>query len=171
MSLPKKLANLNLIVEGESLLHEIEEVKLPKLAFKTGSYQGAGMPIPINPDEGMLEALFLEWTAQGFLASAIKQLSNRKVDGLQLRFMGAYTAPDTDEVMAVEISCRGKHDEVDNDKAKAGDKSPTKIKTSLSYYKLIINGKTEVEIDGPAMICTIGGVDLMASRRKAIGLM
>lgn len=171
MSLPTVLKQLNLHVEGESLYHQIEEVKLPKLAFKTEEYKGGGMPAPVSVDSDMLEKLDLEWTVHGFYENAIKQLANRKVGGLQLRFMGAYQAADSDDIKSVEISCRGKHDEVDNDKAKAGDKQPTKVKTSLSYYKLMVNGQVLVEIDTLGMICIIDGKDLLADKRKAIGLM
>ncbi|MDO0848640.1 phage major tail tube protein, partial [Xanthomonas campestris] len=43
------------------------------------------------------------------------------------------------------------------------------VKTSASYYKLMINGSTVIEIDLMNMIEIVNGVDLLAPHRRAIG--
>ena len=93
-----------------------------------------------------------------------------KANGALVRYAGAYQRDDTGDVQAVEIVTRGRYSEIDFGNAKVGDKSTTKSKVSLSYYKLTVDGEVLVEIDVLAFICTINGVDLLAAQRKAIGL-
>ncbi|MDF7203360.1 phage major tail tube protein [Escherichia coli] len=70
----------------------------------------------------------------------------------------------------MEIVVRGRHTEIDFGNAKAGSKDPFKVKSSLSYYKLSVNGEDWIEIDHVNFIERVFGVDRLAEQRKAIGL-
>jgi P2 family phage contractile tail tube protein len=59
---------------------------------------------------------------------------------------------------AVEVTIR-RHTELDLGNAKAGDNSQFKVKSSISYYKLAVNGEVWCEIDHLNFIETIFGVD------------
>lgn len=41
---------------------------------------------------------------------------------------------------------------------------------SLSYYRLVCNGETLIEIDIPNFVEIVGGVDRLAQQRRDIGL-
>lgn len=169
MALPSLLKNFNLYNDGNSLMGVADEVALPKLSRKMEEYQGAGMPMPVELDMGN-EKIELDWTCNGFVFDAVKQYGTPKVGGVLLRFAGAYQREDTGDVQAVEIVVRGRHKEIDHDKAKVGDKSQTKVKTVCSYYKLTVARQVVMEIDALAMIFTVDGKDMMDKQRKAIGL-
>ena len=54
--------------------------------------------------------------------------------------------------------------------AEPGADTEHSISTTCSYYKLIVNGTTEIEIDLLNMVEIVGGVDRLAEQRTAIGL-
>lgn len=169
MALPNQLKNFNAFADGISLMGVIEEVGLPKLSRKLETFQGGGMVAPVDIDLG-LEKLELELTCGGFVVDMIKQFGQGKASGAMVRYAGAYQRDDTAAVQAVEIVTRGRYSEIDFGNAKVGDKSQTKSKVSLSYYKLVVDGQVLVEIDVLGFVCVINGEDLLAAQRKAIGL-
>lgn len=169
MALPKKLKNFNLFHNGENFAGQIAEVTLPKLSRKMEAYRGGGMNGPVDIDQGQ-EAIALEWTAGGFMKSVCAQYGITKVDGVQLRFAGAYRAEDSPKHDAIEIAVRGRHKEIDMGNAKPGDDTAFKVSTTCTYYKLTVNGETIIEIDLINMVEVVNGDDLLADLRSAIGL-
>lgn len=169
MGLPRTLKNFNLFNDGKSCMGEVEEVKLPKLSRKMDDYRGGGMNGPVQIDLGQ-EKLELEFTAGGFMRQVFEQYGATKVDGVMLRFAGAYQRDDTGEVDAVEVVVRGRHQEVDVGDSKAGDRSKFVVKSPLSYYKLSINGDVLIEIDLVNMVEIVNGKDMLIDQRRAIGL-
>ena len=125
--------------------------------------KAGGKPFPIP-------AGCSEHTYGGLVREIFQSFGIAKIDGVLLRFAGAYQREDTGAVDAVEIVCRGRHTEIDSGNAKAGDKSELKVKSALTYYKLSVNGSTDVEIDLINMIEIVNGVDRLAEQRAAIGL-
>lgn len=169
MALPAKLKNFALFNAGLSYLGEVAEVTLPKLARKTEEYRAGGMPGPIKNDLG-LEAMEMEWTANGFLRSLLVQFGMLQHDGVQLRFAGALQSGDSEVVQALEVVVRGRHTEIDFGTAKAGGDTEIKVKTAVSYYRLTLNGEVLIEIDFPNMIENVGGFDRMLLVKAAIAL-
>jgi P2 family phage contractile tail tube protein len=169
MALPRILKHFNVFADGNSHAGEVEEITLPKLTRKLEEYRAGGMNGPIDIDLGS-EKLELETTYGGLMRDILKQYGTTTVDGALVRFSGGYQCEDTGEVDAVEIVVRGRHTEIDFGNAKAGSKDPFKVKSSLSYYKLSVNGEDWIEIDHVNFIERIFGVDRLAQQRKAIGL-
>lgn len=169
MALPNTLKNFNVYADGNSLMGVVEEVTLVKLSRKMEAFQGGGMVAPVDMDLGN-EKLEHDITCGGFVAELVKQYGTAKASGVLLRFAGAYQRDDTEAVQAVEIVTRGRYAEIDFGNAKVGDKSQTKLKASLSYYKLTVDGVVLIEIDALAFIFIVGGIDMLAKQRKAIGL-
>ncbi|QCX49859.1 phage major tail tube protein [Ralstonia pseudosolanacearum] len=169
MALPRTLKHFNVFADGESHAGECEEVTLPKLARKLEEYRGGGMNGPVEIDLGN-EKLELETTFGGPMRSILKQYGTTTVDGAQIRFAGAYQREDTGEVDAVEVVVRGRHTEIDFGNSKAGDKSPFKVKSSLTYYKMTVNGEVWCELDFVNFIEIVFGVDRLVAQRRAIGL-
>ena len=167
--LPRKLKFLNLFNSGASYLGQVSEVTLPSLTRKMEEWQGGGMNAPIKTDQGM-EGLTLEWTCGGLMADVFKQYGITKHDGVQLRFTGAYQADDSSGVSAVEITMRGRHSSIDMGSAKQGESSDFKVTSELSYYKLVVDNKTLIEIDIINMIEVVDGVDRLKDHRQALGI-
>ena len=74
-----------------------------------------------------------------------------------------------DDYDSIEVIMRGRHT-WDLPTAKPGEIGETKMKTHISYYKLIVNGKTHIEVDVTAAKFIVAGVDRLAEARAAAGL-
>lgn len=169
MALPRILKHFNVFADGVTHAGEVEEIDLPKLTRKLEEYRAGGMNGPIEIDLGN-DKLEMETTYGGPMREILKQYGTTTVDGAMVRFAGAYQREDSGEVEAVEIVVRGRHTELTFGKAKAGSKDPFKVKSSLSYYKLTVNGEVWIELDHVNFIETVFGVDRLAEQRRAIGL-
>jgi P2 family phage contractile tail tube protein len=167
--LPRKLKFLNMFNEGENSLGQVTEITLPKLSRKMEDYQGGGMNAPIKTDQGM-EGLTLESTCGGIMVDAIKQFGITKHDAIKLRFAGSYQRDDGSNTSAVEVFVRGRHSTIDMGSAKQGEGSDFKLTSELSYYKLVVDGETLIEIDIINMIEIVDGVDHLEQHRKALGI-
>ncbi|WP_375592125.1 phage major tail tube protein [Chitiniphilus eburneus] len=169
MALPRILTKFNVFHNGTSHLGEVAELVLPKLTRKVDEYRGGGMGGPVDLDLGN-EKLELEATYGGWMYDILLQYGIAQIDGVLMRFAGAVQRQDTGENDAVEIVVRGRHVEIDPGSAKAGEKGEFKVKSSLSYYKLVVNNVTLIEIDHINLVFVVGGTDLYAAQRRAIGL-
>lgn len=169
MSLPKKLKHFNLFNEGQSYLGEASEIVLPKLVAKMEEWRSGGMDIPIDVDLGM-EKMEMEWTVGGYVKQVLQQFGALNHAAVGLRFTGSLQREDSEEVKAVEVVVRGRHKEIDFGTAKAGEDTEKKIVTTLSYYKLTIDGDELVEIDAINMIKRFGDKDLLEQVRGALGI-
>ncbi|QDQ87646.1 phage major tail tube protein [Alcaligenaceae bacterium SJ-26] len=169
MSLPAKLKNYNLFNDGQNYIGQVAEIVLPKLTAKMEEWRGAGMDAPIDIDLGM-EKLTMEWTIGGIEKQVLTQFGALSHAAYGLRFAGAVQREDSEKVKALEIEVRGRHSEIDFGTAKTGDDTAKKIATSLSYYKLTLDGEVLIEIDVINMVKRIGGKDLLDPVRAALGL-
>jgi len=169
MALPNSLKNFNAFNDGKSFMGVIDEIKLPKLTRKMEAFRGGGMDGEVDIDLGQ-EKLEIEQICGGFVLDAFKAYGMTKAAGVLIRFAGAYQRDDTAEVQAVEVVVRGRHSEIDPDSAKGGDKGKTTIKSSLTYYKLTVDGNEVIEIDLLSFLFKVDGVDMLEAQRNAIGL-
>ena len=169
MGLPRKIKNFALFNEGLSYLGEVDEVTLPKLTRKTEDWQAGGMAGPIKADMGM-EGLELEWKAGGILRDVLTQWGAIKHDAVGLRFAAALQSDDSEEIQSLEVVVRGRHTEIDQGKAKAGDKTEFSVKSALSYYKLSIDNEVLIEIDLVNMVEVVDGIDRLEGVRNALGV-
>ena len=169
MGMPSTLKNCNLFNEGKSYMGVIAEVALPKLGRKLEKWRGGGMNAEVSIDLGG-QSLEIEMSCAGIMQQIFEQYGITKIDGVMLRFAGAYQRDDTGQVDAVEVVVRGRHEELDMGKAKPGDKTDFKVKSALTYYKLTINGTEMIEIDILNFVEKVKGKDILAEQRKAIGL-
>lgn len=171
MSLPRKLKNMNLFNDAESLMGQAAECTLPKIGRNFENFRGGGMNGPVAIDQGMSEdSIDFEWKIGGLNLTSVRQYGITSASGVLLRFAGAYQQDDTGEITAVEVVIRGRHEEIDFGTQKPGDDTEQTIKTKWTYYKLTVNGNVEVEIDVLGMKEIINGVDRLEGQRKACGL-
>jgi hypothetical protein len=169
MSLPRKLKNFMLFNEGLAYLGEVPSVTLPKLKRKMESYRAGGMKGPVKLDYGM-EEMSMQWTAAGYLKDALSQFGMLTVDGVGMRFSGAIQADDSELTSALEVVVRGRHEEIDFGTSEAGKPTEVKFETTISYYKLAMDGDDLIEIDFVNMIEIVNGVNLNAALLTALGM-
>lgn len=169
MGLPAKLKNFATFIDGTSYVGEMEEVTPPKLKRKMEAYRGGGMLGEIKSDMGV-DGLEMEFTAGGWMREIFKQWGAIKHDAVLIRWAGALQADDQESQQSVEITVRGRHEEIDPGSAKAGDKTQFKVKSTLTYYKLVMDGETLIEIDLVNMIEIVDGVDRAAETRAILGI-
>jgi P2 family phage contractile tail tube protein len=168
MGLPKKLKNFDVFQNGESWIGQVNSVTLPKLTRKIEEWRGAGMAGDIGIDVGQ-EKLELALSAGGMLRSALRTYGIAAVNGVMLRFAGAYQAEDTGSYDAVEVVVRGRYTELDFGDSKTGADTEHKYNFRATFYKLSVNGIVEIEIDILNSVFVVGGVDRLAAERRAMG--
>lgn len=167
--LPATLKNMNLFGDGESWAGKVPEVTIPKLARVMEDYRGGGMAGAIPIDLGQ-EKIEFEWTAAELLEAALKAYGAPTVDGVQLRFVGAYQNDATGTYDGWEIVVRGRHSEIDPGAQKVGSLTEAKFKTACSYYKISKNEVALIEIDLLNNVFKVGGEDRLAQERTILGL-
>lgn len=169
MGLPRILKKMMLFNEGAAYLGEVTSVTLPTLSRALEEFRGAGMSGTVNIDMGM-EAMEMSFSAPGPLRDVIRQWGVPTIDGVYLRFAGAYQQDDTAAVDTVEVIVRGRFNEIDMGDQSVGEVGEFSPTMQLAYYKLDWNGRTEIEIDPIAGIEIVNGIDRTAALRAAIGL-
>ncbi len=171
MALPRKLKNMNLFNDGNSYAGVAKTVTLPSLGRKMEAYRAAGMNGPVKADLGMSDdGIQLEWKLGGLDLIVLKQFGAVNASGVALRFAGAFQRDDTEEVSAVEISVRGRHETIEMGDAQPGEDTEHAITTTCSYYKLTVDNEDIIEIDLLNFIENVGGIDMLEKQRTAIGL-
>lgn len=169
MGLPRILKDMILFNEGFAYLGEVNTVTLPTLTRKIEDWRGGGMSGPLGLDMGH-EALDMSFSAGGPLRDVLRQWGATRVDGVYLRFAGNYQQDDTAAIDHVEIIVRGRHSEIESGDQEPGEPGAFNVTSRLAYYKLVWNGRTEIEIDFLNMVEIVNGVDLLAERRALLGI-
>ena len=169
MPIAPKLKQMMMFNDGDAFIGETVSVTPPKLVRKLEDYRAGGMSRPVKVDMGG-EPLEMEATYGGPMREILRQYGVLNVSGVQQRFVGSFLDDDTGAPTVIEIVTRGRHEEIDMGEMKPGEDGEFKVKSQLVYFKLSWNGVVEIEIDVLGMIEIVGGVDLLAQHRAALGL-
>lgn len=169
MGLPRVLKNMNFYNEGFAYGGEAKTVTLPTLTRKMEEYRGGGMGGPVSIDMGM-EAMELSATFGGPVRDVLRQWGTPTVDGVYLRFSGSYQKDDAADVDTIEVIVRGRYSEIEMGDQEVGEAGEFGITMAVAYYKMVWNGRTEIEIDPLNLIEIVGGVDRTAALRSSIGI-
>lgn len=161
MGLPRKLININAYADGQGYLGEVAEFEEPKLALSTEDLRSGGMLGTVKLDKG-LEAMEATLTMGGHVASLIRKFGTTDVEGTRVRLVAAYRADDGSAAQAVEIYLGGRFSEIDLGKSKPGDDTEHKYTFQIAYYRRVVDGSTEVEIDMLAGVFNVDGIDRYA---------
>lgn len=167
MALPRKLKDMIVFNAGQRYLGEVTSLTLPKLTRKLEEYRGGGMDRAVKIDMGG-EPLECEFTAGGPLRDVLLQEGMAQVGGAFLRFVGSFQDDSTGGYDTIEVTVRGRHEEIDMGEWKPGEGGEFKVKSALVYYRLEWNGRVEIEIDVLNMVHFVGGIDRLAEQRAAI---
>lgn len=168
MGLPSKLKYLAVYADGQRYMGETAEATVPKLARTFEDYRGGGMDAAVGIDLGG-EPIEFEWKAGGLLEQVYRQFGATRIDATQLRFVGSYQDDSTGQTKTVDITVRGRHQEIDPGGAKSGDDTEQTTKTRCVYYKMMVNGETLIEKDELNMLFIVNGVDILAEHRANLG--
>lgn len=169
MGMPRTLKDMMLFNEGLAYLGDAKTVSLPTLSRKMEGYRGAGMSGELQMDMGQ-EAMEMSFTCGGPMRDVLRQWGTPTVDGVYMRFAGNYQADDTASIDHIEVIIRGRHSEIEMGDQETGEPSEFKVTTGLAYYKLVWNGRVEMEIDPLNMVEIVDGVDRLAERRALLGI-
>ncbi|WP_227369842.1 phage major tail tube protein [Halomonas sp. M20] len=169
MALPKILKDFNLFGDGDNWQGQIPSLTLPELARRMVEYEGGGMEGPIEVDQGAQLQEF-EWTAGGMIAEIFDSYGSPIHDAALLRMTGSYESDETGETFPVEIVVRGRHKTIAMGEASKGDNNTISVTTTVSYYKLTVDGEDLIERDVPGMVFKVRGVDRYAQRRRNLGV-
>jgi len=161
MGLPRKLINMNAYIDGVGYLGRIAEFEQPKLAIATDDYQGGGMLGPVKLDTG-LEAMEATLTFAGNEVGLDRFFGTTAVDGVPLRLVGAYRADDGSAAQGVEIYIGGRFTEIDYGKSKPKEGTEHKYTVPTAYYRRVVDGRTEIQIDMVNGVFEVDGVDRYA---------
>lgn len=158
MGLPRKLKNMNAFVDGESYIGVIAEYEEPALAIATEEWRGGGMIGPVMIDMG-LEAMKATLKMGGHEARLIRKFGTTQVDGVRLRLVGAYQQDNGASPQAVEVVLGGRFTEINTNTAKPGEDTEHDYTVPVAYYRRVVDGRPEVEIDMVAGTYIVDGVN------------
>lgn len=170
MALPKKLKDLNLFSNGESWQGIVGSITLPTLTRKIEEWRGGGMDGAVGIDMGQDGLLTCQWKVGGLVESLFDNFGSARIDADMLRMTGSYERDDIEDASSVEVVMRGRHTEIDMGDAQAGENTEHQVTSTLSYYKLTIDGTTKIEIDLVNGVFKVNGEDRLAARRRRLGI-
>ena len=166
--LPSHLINFVLYANDTDFKGVVNEVTLPELGRQTEAHRGGGMVGPMDFDFGG-EAMEASVKVAGFRPELLSTLGARSHDAANLRFMGALSNNESEGVQSCEAVMRGRLKKYSPGSSKPGEPTEQEFSYGLSYYKLVIGGRTVVEIDQVNGVYIIDGVDREAEVRAAMG--
>lgn len=161
MGLPRKLKNCNIFIDGQSYLGTVAEFEEPALALATEDWRGGGMIGGVKIDLG-LEMMEAKFKMGGHVVALIRKFGTTQVDGVRLRLVGAYQADDGRPAQSVECYIGGRFSEIGMGTSKAGDDTEHEFTAPLAYYRRVVDGRTEVEVDMVRGIFMVDGSDRYA---------
>lgn len=161
MGVPRNLVNINAFGNGASYLGIVSQFEQPKLAIETEDYRGGGFIGAVKLDKGVA-AMEATLTFGGHEVGLIRTFGTTAIDGTRLRLVCAYRADDGSAAQAVEIYIGGRFTEIDMGTDKPGDQTEHKYTAALSYYRRVVNGRVEVEIDFIQGVFVVDGIDRYA---------
>jgi len=159
------LRDMNLFVGGIGKAGLVDEVTLPKVTTVTADHNGGGMAGPIEIPTG-IDKLETDFTMAGIDPETMILFGLTHNKAIALTFRGAID--DGGEIKPVIAVMTGIVKEVETT-TKKGEKIASKFSLNLSYYSLTVNALPIYLIDKINNIVMIGGTDMNADVRDAIG--
>lgn len=163
------LYDLNLFADGRGYAGRVKEMTLPVIKPKLMGYQAGGMAAEIDVPMGRFEKLEADATLAAFDADLLKLM--RILPGEQFAFTArGAMASDDGTKKPVVVTMRGLLTEADMGAWKPGEEMPLKLKMSLRYYKLEIDGALIYEIDPVNYVAVVNGKDQLETTRQHLAI-
>ena len=153
---------------GKGLIGAAAEVTLPKITNLVETLEGAGVSGKMDVSViGLIENMELELSFDS-LCNDIFSIMD-PIESENITINGAIQGMDigTRKAGFVDLSVivAGQAKEFNPGVVKAGGKMGSSVTMTLDYYKLILDGKTMVEIDRMGDVFTINGKDVLRAVR------
>jgi P2 family phage contractile tail tube protein len=164
------LNNANIYIDGNSLLGQAEEFKLPVVTFKMADHKAVGMVGTIKLPSG-IDALEGEVKWNSFYPSTWPKLLD-PFGTLQLQARGSletYSSQGRIKEVPYVVFLTASFNEVPAGEFSQNDKAVFNSKYYASYIKQRVDGQDILEIDAMANIYKVGGVDKLDIYRRNIG--
>ncbi|MBB4287641.1 phage major tail tube protein [Roseospira goensis] len=166
-TIAKKLKAFTLYVDGYGYGGRVEELTPPKMVVKTEEFRAGDMDAPADIDMGQelmtLEAILGEYDPEVWRQWGLSEGTEVAVTLRGSQGHGANEEP-------VLLTARGMVKENDLGSWKAGDSSTNKLVLSCIYYRAEVAGTELYEIDVLNAVRKVGGTDVLAARRRNLGL-
>lgn len=168
---PERLINSRIYVDGNTCLGT-GDVDLPSIEYMTETISGAGIAGEADtPILGHLQSMTIGITWRTIEASNVR-LAAMKAHSLDIR--GSQQIYDSAKgeykTLPVRVSVKAAPKSVQLGKFAVGATTDTKTELEVTYLKVDIDGKTEVEIDKFNYVAKFGGEDQLESVRKDLGM-
>lgn len=171
MNIPAVINNCVVRKNGDILVG-IASVTLPELSKKTETFEGAGTAGPIEiPIRSLYEAM----TTTIKFTNINKNIDLEDGNVIDLNIKAALQEADkqshnTEKIVKLSSSMKGMIKSMKPGDVSAGGKAETEMEMSVTYYKLVIDGKEIFEIDKFNNVCRFNGNDLAADIKKALDM-
>lgn len=166
--LPDRIIDSVLYIEGRGYAGKTKDVKLPVLEYEADDFTAGGMAGAVALFN-KLKAMKLEFTLHEHSPEVLKTWGIANPAGLGARIMGAEVSGDGSITTAIEISVRGRWQKLDLGGLgeKKGGEMP--VEMPLTYLRYSRNSEVVLEVDVIGNKLVVGGVDLTAKIRAALG--
>lgn len=169
MNIPQVINRFNLYKGGNKLIGISGEVELPGVTLLTDTLEGAGVGGNLDtPVIGLTDQLDMTVPFQS-INSHMFQIMD-PTESVDLTLNGAIQGQEasTGKIGYTELSIavRGMVKEFTPGTVKAGAKMESSIVLSLTYYKIVLGGKTVLEIDKLNDVFVINGKDILQEVRS-----
>ena len=165
-----KLTNANIYMDGVNLLGRAEEVELPQVKLKMAEHKALGMVGSTEFFAGIdkLESK-IKWNA--LYPNVLKSCANPFTSVMIQVRASLETYNGTGRISEVPATAFliGTFKEFPMGNIKPQDNAEYETTMSVTYAKLVVDGKEIFEIDALQNIYKVGGVDMLSNYRRNIG--
>ncbi|MBE7727029.1 MAG: phage tail protein [Enterocloster citroniae] len=159
----------NVYKNGTQLVGIAEEFTLPEVTNLTDSLEGAGtggtMDIPVV---GLVEDMEMEISFSSLCEDIFSVMDPTEVADITLSgcLQGQDAGTGAIKFQQISVSVRGLVKKFTPGSMKAGAKMGSSVTLGLSYYKIVLDGKTMLEIDRFNGVYTVNGNDVLKDVRN-----
>ena len=169
MYLPHVINRFNMYKSGKKLIGVTGEVKLPEITQITSQLEGAGVGGNIDiPVIGLLEEMEAEIPFLSINKDTFSMMD--PTEPVDLMLCGSIQASDTGTgaigYVQMSVYFRGTAKKFVPGNVKAGSQMGSSVTVGLSYYKIVLDGKTMLEVDKFNGVYCVNGHDVLAAVRN-----
>lgn len=169
--IPEKLIEFKVYNDDNDLMG-VSDIELPSLEYMTETVKGAGIAGEVDsPTLGHFSSMEAKLTWRT-LEKNLFALAGNKAKLLDCRGAQQSTDRSTGEpiVDKVKVIIRGLPKSLELGKFETASVVGATTTLEVLYLKVVVNGKTVVEIDKYNSIANVGGVDYLQEVRDALGI-
>lgn len=163
--------NANVLIDGRSLLGQIEEFTGPHIKPKMSSFKPLGLLSETELQSGF-EKMEAKFKFTSIYAEVLKKVANFFQEvSIQVRSsIEVYTGSSRTAEQPYVCYLRGTFKSMETPSFKQLDPSEQASEMNVTYCKIEINGEEIIEIDILNNIYKVAGVDMLANYRANLGL-